>query len=179
MRSSAIDMLLIVKSISTIRFFDVAPMELLLARLPVEGPIVSGKIVSLLLDTYCPQNDPKVAVNRFMIAVLQLVNPNLLHRCLSFLESDPRPCGVFYSHIHKFVPLVFVCKLMGLLFRIIKNKGAGKHSASGEGLGTKSASILVFNLYSSLRTRTKSARICSGTSRNYVVQRRGGVAAAN
>jgi hypothetical protein len=44
------------------------------------------------------------------------------------LESDPLPCRVFYSHIHKFVPLVFVCKLMGLLFRVLKNKGATKSS---------------------------------------------------
>eukprot|EP00026_Physarum_polycephalum_P001187 Phypoly_transcript_01188.p1 GENE.Phypoly_transcript_01188~~Phypoly_transcript_01188.p1 ORF type:complete len:1187 (+),score=275.43 Phypoly_transcript_01188:424-3561(+) len=111
-RSSALDLLLVVKSIASIRFFDVAPVELILARLPVETPALAAKITSLMLDTYCPQDDSKAAVNR----------------CLSFLESDPLPCRVFYSHVHKFVPLVFVCKLAGLLFRVVKNKGATKNT---------------------------------------------------
>lgn len=115
-RDSALDLLLVVKSIASIRFFDVAPVDTLLSRLPFESPALSSKITSLLIDTYCPQNDSKAALNR----------------CMSFLVSDPVPCKVFYSHIHKYVPLVFVCKLSGLLFRIVQTKGISKNDENNE-----------------------------------------------
>lgn len=66
-RDAFLDLLLAVKSIVSIRFFDIAPVDTLLARLshPLESPALAAKITALLIDTYCPQDDSKAAVNRY------------------------------------------------------------------------------------------------------------------
>eukprot|EP00899_Mesostigma_viride_P008179 jgi/Mesvir1/17362/Mv08672-RA.1 len=53
-RLAMLDVLIAVRGLRTIKFYDVVPLKDLVAALGAEGPVAGAKITKLLLPTYCP-----------------------------------------------------------------------------------------------------------------------------
>jgi len=94
-RNALVNLLIRIKSIRDIKFYDLVPVEHLLERLAVDRSLGS-KLTLLLLDSFYPQNIP---------------GSEQLRRALTLVESHPRAAGVFFANIHNHVSTGSVCKL--------------------------------------------------------------------
>eukprot|EP00002_Diphylleia_rotans_P023151 TRINITY_DN4550_c0_g1_i4.p1 TRINITY_DN4550_c0_g1~~TRINITY_DN4550_c0_g1_i4.p1 ORF type:complete len:720 (+),score=134.00 TRINITY_DN4550_c0_g1_i4:53-2212(+) len=88
-RKSFVDLLIKVKSVRAIRYFDIVPVDQLLIRLTVDSPEIVSKITSLLSNSLFPQNSSLAS---------------LVDRCARLLDMNHRAAVVFYKNIRKFVP---------------------------------------------------------------------------
>lgn len=57
-RSAFLDLLIRVKSVRNIRFFDIVSLDNLFLRLAVDTQAIAEKITNLLLHSYFPYNKP-------------------------------------------------------------------------------------------------------------------------
>jgi condensin-2 complex subunit G2 len=66
-RVAVIDLLAEIKSVKSIRYWDICPLDDLLARLEVDKPATSQKIVKLLMNSFFPkETDEDTKVRHIM-----------------------------------------------------------------------------------------------------------------
>ena len=87
-----------VSSLKGLKFYEIAPISDLLKRLACEGPSVARPIVRLLQSSFFPH---------------QKSAGSQLARALA-LCATPQAARVFFSHVHKCVPLKAVCKFLAI-----------------------------------------------------------------
>ena len=82
-RGAVLELLLTVKAVKSIRFWDVVPLEALLARLEVDKPFICRRIVKLLRNSFWPTNaSDEVA----------------LERCINLVQMSRAASRRFYQH---------------------------------------------------------------------------------
>ncbi len=102
-----LQLLLDVKHVRHIRFFDIVTVDNLLLRLQSASPRVSSAIVKLLLNSYFPYGKPAV---------------NQLSRALSFLRTHPAAAKVFFSKVWPRVFFsIFLCFLQFYIYCFLLN----------------------------------------------------------
>lgn len=114
-----------VKSIRNLHFYDVVPVDDLLARLVLDRdcPIVRKQLVSLFLNSYFPQS---------------VGGSSQVARCLSLVKKNPEAAIVFYGSVAEHASVGSVCKLAALLLRCSMNfiskrlKDVGGEKVSGD-----------------------------------------------
>jgi hypothetical protein len=87
-RIALLDLLLDIKDLPDIKFWDVVELHHLMYRLEIDQNDVKKRIVALCLPSYFPENksvDSQIA------------------RCLHFLENFPQAARLFYYHLPKYV----------------------------------------------------------------------------
>jgi len=111
-RNALVKLLVRVKSIRSIKFYDVVPVDHLLERLAVDAHL-AGKLTKLLQESFYPQG---------------VAGSQQLARSLALLESHPDAAFVFFANIHKHVSVGLTCKLAILLGIWIKAQVANDES---------------------------------------------------
>jgi hypothetical protein len=107
-RAAFCHLLLGVKPIRTIQFYNVVPVEHLLQRLALDSHTraVSLPLTELLVDSYFPQKDG-------------ITGRVLIERCIFFVQNNVDAAVAFYSNLEAFVSLSSVAKFICLLHRYI------------------------------------------------------------
>ncbi|KAJ0394860.1 hypothetical protein P43SY_002501 [Pythium insidiosum] len=97
-----------IKSIRNLHFYDIVPVNDLLDRLVVdrECPLVRKQLVLLFLNSYFPQS---------------VGGSSQVARCLSLVKKHPEAAMVFYGHVADHASVGSVCKLAALLCRCSLN----------------------------------------------------------
>lgn len=97
-----------IKSVRDLHFYDVVPVNDLLCRLIVdrECPVVRKQLVSLFLNSYFPQG---------------VGGSSQVARCLALIKKNPESAMVFYGNVADQVSVGSVCKLAALLLRVSLN----------------------------------------------------------
>ncbi|KAF2078043.1 hypothetical protein CYY_000681 [Polysphondylium violaceum] len=105
-RGAFLDVLLYIKTISTIHYLDVVPVDHLLERLVLDNKNanLSKKLTELLVEPYFP--DVKK-------------NAILLNRCIGFIQTKKQAAFTFYSNIVNFVQIKSGAKLAASLMRFL------------------------------------------------------------
>ncbi|KAK7482349.1 hypothetical protein BaRGS_00026368, partial [Batillaria attramentaria] len=103
-RLAMMQLLLKVKGIRTIKYWDIAPIEHLLARLELDSQPVVRRIVELLFPSFFPLNQtPQEQVSR----------------CVTLIESNLSAARVFFLHAPRHMTLTDTVKYMALLCRYV------------------------------------------------------------
>ncbi|GLD93520.1 hypothetical protein PINS_up002112 [Pythium insidiosum] len=97
-----------IKSIRNLHFYDIVPVNELLERLVIdrECPLVRKQLVLLFLNSYFPQS---------------VGGSSQVARCLSLVKKHPEAAMVFYGHVADHASVGSVCKLAALLCRCSLN----------------------------------------------------------
>ncbi|POM66038.1 Condensin-2 complex subunit G2, partial [Phytophthora palmivora] len=97
-----------IKSIRNLHFYDVVPVNDLLCRLVLDrdSPLACKELVSLFLNSYFPQN---------------VGGSSQVARCLALVRKNPEAAMVFYANVVDHVSVGSVCKLAALLLRCSLN----------------------------------------------------------
>lgn len=108
MRAEFAALLVRVKSIRNLHFYDVVPVDDLLARLVLdsESPLVRKQLVALFLNSYFPQS---------------VGGSSQVARCLALVKKHPEAALVFYGSVAEHASVGSVCKLAALLLRCSVN----------------------------------------------------------
>jgi len=101
-RTAFLDLLLVVKNIRSIRFFDVVAIDDLILRLEGDSPKICKRITKLLANSYVPQG--KSASTQ-------------LSRAVSLLQKSKAAAANFFKHAHSFVPMWSMAKLIVILYK--------------------------------------------------------------
>ncbi|ETV67773.1 hypothetical protein, variant 1 [Aphanomyces astaci] len=120
-RAAFCRLLVRVKSIRNMHFYDIAPVDSCLLRLVMDAarPSVAKPITNLFLRSYFPQgasDDAQVA------------------RTLSLIEEHPVASRVFYRHVVHFSSVGAVCKLVVLLLHFVSCQGGSDNSDLANGV---------------------------------------------
>lgn len=120
-RSAFVAMLLRVKHVRSIRFYNVCPVAALLARIAAESPHggvmtpTAAGLIDLLLNSYMPYEKDETTQ---------------LRRCLSLCKKNPRAAVVFYMSVYPWVPATASVSLGFQLLQFVEAVGeAGMESA--------------------------------------------------
>lgn len=107
-RAEFASLLVRIKSIRNLHFYDVVPVNDLLCRLVLdrECPVVRKQLVSLFLNSYFPQS---------------VGGSSQVARCLALIKKNPEAAMVFYGNVADQVSVGSVCKLAALLLRVAIN----------------------------------------------------------
>lgn len=112
------DLLLAVKDVKAIRFFDVVAVDTLLVRLAMDSSAkVTRKLTELLLNSYLPQDKPV---------------SEQLARALSLLDQNRKAAQVFYTIATEFVPVSAICKLVAVLYQTLGKFCSGNQEPVSE-----------------------------------------------
>lgn len=84
------------KRIVSARYFDIAPLDDLLVRLPIDSPVVASRIMKLLVTSYFPLE--RKNKTREEIAASQL------RACVELLKHGAKPAEAFYRNLSMYVP---------------------------------------------------------------------------
>eukprot|EP01132_Coremiostelium_polycephalum_P000806 gene806-1002_t len=105
-RSAFLDLLLYIKDISTIRFFDVVKMDHLLERMVIDykNPVLSKKLTQLLIEPYFPK-DTKSSV--------------IVNRCINLIKTKKTATFSFYANVVNFAKLEDVSRFIAYLYKYI------------------------------------------------------------
>lgn len=97
-----------IKSIRNLHFYDVVPVDDLLDRLVLDKdcPVVRKQLVSLFLNSYFPQS---------------VGGSSQVARCLALVKKNPEAAMVFYGSVAEHASVGSVCKLSALLLRCSLN----------------------------------------------------------
>ncbi|CAI5732222.1 unnamed protein product [Hyaloperonospora brassicae] len=97
-----------IKSIRNLHFYDVVPVDDLLGRMTMDRdrPLACKQLVSLFLNSYFPQS---------------VGGSSQVARCLSLVRKNPEAAMVFYANAVEHVSVGSVCKLAALLLRCSLN----------------------------------------------------------
>lgn len=111
-RHSFINLLNEVKSLRDVHFYDLVPVDTLLARMVDDRhiPEVASALSELLLNSFYPQTGSNEHSN---LAVEQL------QRCLKFSDENLVAAEAFYSCLHYHVGIGSVTKLTSMLWRLL------------------------------------------------------------
>ncbi|XP_043190471.1 condensin-2 complex subunit G2-like isoform X2 [Amphibalanus amphitrite] len=96
-RVAVCDLLLKVKQIKNIRYFDVVPVKDLLARLAMDEPPVCRRIVQLMVNSFFPSGES---------------DETLLSRCICLIQENREASRRFYHHSEKVLTLEDAVRLM-------------------------------------------------------------------
>lgn len=120
-RSGFVALLLRVKHVRSIRFYNVCPVADLLARIAAESPHggvmtpTAAGLIDLLLNSYMPYEKDETTQ---------------LRRCLSLCKKNPRAAVVFYMSVYPWVPATASVSLGFQLLQFIEAVGeTGMQSA--------------------------------------------------
>eukprot|EP01119_Soliformovum_irregulare_P001617 TRINITY_DN11343_c0_g1_i1.p1 TRINITY_DN11343_c0_g1~~TRINITY_DN11343_c0_g1_i1.p1 ORF type:complete len:679 (-),score=214.77 TRINITY_DN11343_c0_g1_i1:86-2122(-) len=105
-RSVFIDLLVTIRSLKFIKYYEVVQVEHLLERLAVDSDIVGTKISELILNSYFPA-DKSCSIQ--------------LKRCILLLNANPRAATNFYKHLPSHVPTALATKFVGAIFSYLSN----------------------------------------------------------
>ncbi|KAL4154996.1 hypothetical protein PRNP1_007110 [Phytophthora ramorum] len=97
-----------IKSIRNLHFYDVVPVNDLLCRMVMDrdSPLACKQLVSLFLNSYFPQS---------------VGGSSQVARCLALVRKNPEAAMVFYASVVEHVSVGSVCKLAALLLRCSLN----------------------------------------------------------
>ncbi|RHY09783.1 hypothetical protein DYB25_005580 [Aphanomyces astaci] len=120
-RAAFCRLLVRIKSIRNMHFYDIAPVDSCFLRLVMDAarPSVAKPITNLFLRSYFPQgasDDAQVA------------------RTLSLIEEHPVASRVFYRHVVHFSSVGAVCKLVVLLLHFVSCQGGSDNSDLANGV---------------------------------------------
>ncbi|NWV90117.1 CNDG2 protein, partial [Machaerirhynchus nigripectus] len=96
-RVAFVDMLLKVKATKAAKFWNVCPMEHLLARLEADSRPVSRRIVNLLMNSFFPVNQSEDV---------------WCERCVTLIQMNPAAARKFYQYAYEFTAPTNIAKLM-------------------------------------------------------------------
>ncbi|KAI9911243.1 hypothetical protein PsorP6_009075 [Peronosclerospora sorghi] len=107
-RAELVALLVRIKSIRNLHFYDVVPVNDLLCRLVMDrnSPIARKQLVSLFLNSYFPQS---------------VGGSSQVARCLALVRKNPEAAMVFYANVVEHVSVGSICKLAALLLRCSLN----------------------------------------------------------
>ncbi|KYQ88612.1 hypothetical protein DLAC_11353 [Tieghemostelium lacteum] len=105
-RSSFLDLLLYIKTLSTIDFLKIVPVDHLLERMTLDGkiPTLSKKLTQLLVEAYFPSKE---------------ANPAKLNRCLALTQYKKNATHTFYANLINFVNPMDLAKFLGFVFKYL------------------------------------------------------------
>ncbi|KAF4140976.1 Condensin II non structural maintenance of chromosomes subunit [Phytophthora infestans] len=97
-----------IKSIRNLHFYDVVSVNDLLCRMVMDrdSPLACKQLVSLFLNSYFPQS---------------VGGSSQVARCLALVRKNPEAAMVFYANVIEHVSVGSVCKLAALLLRCSLN----------------------------------------------------------
>ncbi|XP_030635008.1 condensin-2 complex subunit G2 [Chanos chanos] len=96
-RVAFVDMLLKIKAARAAKFWKVCSMEHLLARLEVDAPSVSKRIVNLLFNSFFPVNQSEEV---------------WCERCVTLIQMSPQAARKFYQYAYLYTAPTNIAKLM-------------------------------------------------------------------
>ncbi|KAM9712590.1 condensin-2 complex subunit G2 [Menidia menidia] len=96
-RIAFLDMLIKVKAARAAKFWDICNMDHLLARLAVDSPSVSRRIVDLLFKSFFPVNE---------------CEKEWCCRCVTLIQMNPMAARKFYQYAHRHTAPTNIIKLM-------------------------------------------------------------------
>ncbi|NXJ75515.1 CNDG2 protein, partial [Trogon melanurus] len=96
-RVAFVDMLLKVKATKAAKFWNICPMEHLLARLEVDSRPVSRRIVNLLFNSFFPINQPEDV---------------WCERCVTLIQMNAAAARKFYQYAYEYTAPTNIAKLM-------------------------------------------------------------------
>lgn len=96
-RVAVCDLLLNIKSIQSIRYFDIVPVKHIIARLACDEPPVCRRLVQLMANSFFPAND---------------TDETVLSRCIYLIQQDPTASRQFYLHSSTAVEIGNAVKLL-------------------------------------------------------------------
>ena len=126
-RVAFIKLLCKVKDIKGMHFYDIVPVNHLIARLAEDAtlPTVCVAMADLLLNSFYPQGDGS-----------KPSGPEQSKRCLKFIKDNVKAAVAFYGHFHKHVSVGSVSKLCVMLFSIIDQA-----SSEGDALDEEDSNV--------------------------------------
>ncbi|XP_015666969.1 condensin-2 complex subunit G2 [Protobothrops mucrosquamatus] len=95
-RVAFVDMLLKIKAMKAAKFWNICPVEHLLARLEVDSRPVSRRLVNLLISSFLPINQPEV----------------WCERCVTLIQMNASAARTFYQYVHEYISPTNIAKLM-------------------------------------------------------------------
>ncbi len=115
-----------VKGIRGMHFYDIVPVDHLLARMAADRncPAVSLVMTELLLNSFFPQTESGATSPE----------TEQLNRCMQFIAKEPVAAEVFYSHLHHFISIGQVAKLITVMFTfLVTAEARSRAAAAGDG----------------------------------------------
>ncbi|XP_047468788.1 condensin-2 complex subunit G2-like isoform X2 [Penaeus chinensis] len=116
-RSTFVKMMLKVKSLKIIRYWDIVPMNHILHRLEEDTPVMCKLITQLLLNTFHP---------------IQREDQELLHRTLALLEENRAAARRFYQYTSRKLDLPSNVHFMLLILRCLRNYLLNQQAQEGQ-----------------------------------------------
>ncbi|NWI96716.1 CNDG2 protein, partial [Pitta sordida] len=96
-RVAFVDMLLKIKAAKAAKFWNICPMEHLLARLEMDSQPVSRRLVNLLFSSFFPTNQPE---------------DMWCERCVTLIQMNPGAARKFYQYAYEYTAPTNIAKLM-------------------------------------------------------------------
>ncbi|NXY81823.1 CNDG2 protein, partial [Alcedo cyanopectus] len=96
-RVAFVDLLLKVKATKAAKFWNICPMEHLLARLEVDSRPVSRRLVNLLFNSFLPVNQPEEL---------------WCERCVTLIQMNSAAARKFYQYAYEYTAPTNIAKLM-------------------------------------------------------------------
>lgn len=114
-----------VKGIRGMHFYDIVPVDHLLARMAADRncPTVCMVMTELLLNSFYPQSEVSTSSPE----------TEQLNRCLQFISKEPVAAEVFYSYLHHFISIGQAAKLITVMFTYLVTAEARAASAGDVG----------------------------------------------
>ncbi|KAF7669955.1 hypothetical protein LDENG_00105460 [Lucifuga dentata] len=105
-RTAFLDMLIKVKAVRAAKFWDVCSMDHLLARLAIDSPSVSKRIVNLIFKSFYPLNESE---------------REWCCRCITLIQMNPMAARKFYQYAYKHTAPTNIIKLMLSIRRLLNS----------------------------------------------------------
>uniref|UniRef100_A0A672RXJ0 Condensin-2 complex subunit G2 n=1 Tax=Sinocyclocheilus grahami TaxID=75366 RepID=A0A672RXJ0_SINGR len=120
-RVAFVGMLLKIKAVRAAKFWKVCSLEHLLARLEMDSPPVSKRIVNLLFNSFFPVNQSETV---------------WCERCVTLIQTNPGAARKFYQHAYLYTAPANIVKLMLVIRKClnvcIQNAGDDEFASSNK-----------------------------------------------
>ncbi|XP_073693096.1 condensin-2 complex subunit G2 [Garra rufa] len=130
-RVAFVGMLLKIKAVRAAKFWKVCSLEHLLARLEMDSPPVSKRIVSLLFNSFFPVNQSETV---------------WCERCVTLIQTNPGAARKFYQHAYLYTAPANIVKLMLVIRKClnvcIQNAGDEEFATSNKENSTMLEDVL-------------------------------------
>uniref|UniRef100_A0A9J8AD16 Non-SMC condensin II complex, subunit G2 n=1 Tax=Cyprinus carpio carpio TaxID=630221 RepID=A0A9J8AD16_CYPCA len=130
-RVAFVGMLLKIKAVRAAKFWKVCSLEHLLARLEIDSPPVSKRIVNLLFNSFFPVNQPETV---------------WCERCVTLIQTNPGAARKFYQHAYLYTAPANIVKLMLVIRKClnvcIQNAGDDELASSNKENSTMLEDVL-------------------------------------
>uniref|UniRef100_A0A671M9M1 Condensin-2 complex subunit G2-like n=2 Tax=Sinocyclocheilus anshuiensis TaxID=1608454 RepID=A0A671M9M1_9TELE len=130
-RVAFVGMLLKIKAVRAAKFWKVCSLEHLLARLEMDSPPVSKRIVNLLFNSFFPVNQSETV---------------WCERCVTLIQTNPGAARKFYQHAYLYTAPANIVKLMLVIRKClnvcIQNAGDDEFASSNKENSTMLEDVL-------------------------------------